>query len=80
MKSRLLPLLAVWACLVSPVARAEELAPRDIWPQATSAADAGNLDAAAKKTRELTETGRTNGIKTYPLYAVSAASLARQAA
>lgn len=80
MKSRLLPLLAVWAYLVSPVARAEELAPRDIWPQATSAADAGNLDAAAKKTSELTETGRTYGIKTYPLYAVSAASLSRQAA
>ncbi|HXA18549.1 MAG TPA: tetratricopeptide repeat protein [Thermoanaerobaculia bacterium] len=80
MKSRLLPLLAAWACLVSPVARAEELAPRDIWPQAMSAADAGNLDAAAKKTSELTETGRTYGIKTYPLYAVSAASLSRQAA
>ncbi len=80
MKSRLLPLLAVWACLVSRMARAEELAPRDIWPQATSAADAGNLDAAAKKTSELTETGRAYGIKTYPLYAVSAASLSRQAA
>ena len=80
MKSRLLALLAVWSCLVSPVARAEELAPRDIWPQATSAADAGNLDAAAKKTSALTETGRTYGIKTYPLYAVSAASLSRQAA
>jgi tetratricopeptide (TPR) repeat protein len=80
MKSRLLPLLAVWACLVSRMARAEELAPRDIWPQATSAADAGNLDAAAKKTSELTETGRAYGIRTYPLYAVSAASLSRQAA
>lgn len=80
MKSRLLPLLAVWVCLVSRMARAEELAPRDIWPQATSAADAGNLDAAAKKTSELTETGRTYGIKTYPLYAASAAALSRQAA
>jgi hypothetical protein len=64
MKRPRLLLLIAWACLVSLVARAEELAPRDIWPQATSAADAGNLDAAAKKTAELTETGRTNGIRT----------------
>jgi tetratricopeptide (TPR) repeat protein len=84
MKSRLLLLPALLfgavACLVSSAARAEELAPRDIWPQATSAADAGNLDAAAKKTTEMTEAGRANGIRTYPQYAVSAAALARQAA
>jgi tetratricopeptide (TPR) repeat protein len=80
MKRRLLLFLAVWACLVSRTARTEELAPRDIWPQATAAADAGNLDVAAKKTSELTETGRTNGIRSYPLYAVSAAALSRQAA
>jgi len=83
MKSRLLLLPALFlgalACLVSS-ARAEELAPRDIWPQATSAADAGNLDAAAKKTAEMTEAGRANGIRTYPQYAVSAAALSRQAA
>jgi len=80
MKRRLVLLLVVWACLGSLAARAGEVAPRDIWPQATSAADAGNLDAAAKKTSELTEAGRTNGIRTYPLYAVSAAALSRQAA
>jgi tetratricopeptide (TPR) repeat protein len=83
MKLRLLLLTLLFGtltCLVSRTARAEELAPRDIWPQATSAADAGNLDAAAKKTAELTETGKANGIRIYPLYAVSAAELSRQAA
>ncbi len=78
MKRLFLMLLAA-ACLGSPPARAEELAPRDIWPQATSAADAGNLQAAAKKTTELSETGRANGIRTYPLYALSAGAFSRQA-
>ncbi len=80
MKQRLVLLLVVWACLGSLAARAGELPPRDIWPQATSAADAGNLEAAAKKTSELTEVGKANGIKAFPLYAVSAAAMSRQAA
>jgi len=75
----LLLVLAGLACVLS-VARAEELPPRDIWPQATSAVDSGNLQAAAKKTTELAETGKANGLKTYPLYAISATALARQAA
>jgi len=79
MKLRLFLLLAASACLGSVAARAEELAPRDIWPQATSAADSGNLDAAGKKTRQLTEVGKSLGIKTYPLYALSASALSRQA-
>jgi tetratricopeptide (TPR) repeat protein len=80
MKLPFLLLLAASACLGSPAARAEELAPSDIWPQATSAADAGNVDAAAKKTTQLTEAGKSLGIKTYPLYAMSAGALSRQAA
>ena len=79
MRRRLVLPLAAWALLGTLEARAGELAPRDIWPQAASAADSGNLEAAAKKTSELTETGRANGLRTYPLYAVSAAALARQA-
>ena len=39
MKLCLFLLLAASACLGSLAARAEELAPRDIWPQATAAAD-----------------------------------------
>jgi tetratricopeptide (TPR) repeat protein len=80
MKLRLLLLLTASACLGSLAARAEELAPRDIWPQATSAADAGNIDAAAKKTTQLTEVGRALGVRTYPVYAMSASALSRQAA
>lgn len=80
MKRRLVLLVVAWTCLGSIAARADELAPRDIWPQATAAADSGNIDAAAKKTSELTEAGKSYGIKTYPLYAVSANALSRQAA
>ncbi len=79
MKRRLVLLLGVWACLGSLAARAEDLAPRDLWPQVVSAADSGSLDAAAKKTSEMTETGRTYDIRTYPAYAVSAAVLEIQA-
>ena len=80
MKRRLISILAAWACLGSLAARAENLAPRDIWPQATTAADSGDVGTAAKKTIELAETGKNNGIKTYPLYAVSSAALSLQAA
>ena len=72
--------LLVWVCLGGIAAHGEQLAPRDIWPQATAAADSGDLATAAKKTAELTEVGKASGIKTFPLYAESAASLARHAA
>ncbi|HYS54919.1 MAG TPA: tetratricopeptide repeat protein [Thermoanaerobaculia bacterium] len=75
--------LAVWVlalvCLGGIRAHADQPAPRDIWPQATAAIDAGDVDAAKKKTTELTEVGKSYGIKAYPLYAESAAALARQA-
>ena len=60
-------------------ARAEQVPPREIWPQATAAAVAGDIDGAVKRTNELIDTGRSYGIKTYPVYAQSAASLARVA-
>ena len=68
-------LLCGWAMIV----RAEQSAPRDIWPQATAAADAGDVDAAIKKTNELLDTGKSYGVRTYPLYASAAAALASQA-
>jgi tetratricopeptide (TPR) repeat protein len=72
--------LAVAALLAGATAsRAEQLPPRDIWPQATGAADANDIDTASKHTNELLDTGKSYGIKTYPLYAASAAALARQA-
>lgn len=60
--------------------RAEQLAPRDIWPQAASAARDGDVDMAAKKTTELVETGRAYGLKVYPVYASASAGYARQVA
>ena len=71
--------LLVWVCLGPIAARAEQIAPRDIWPQATAAIDNGDVDTANKKTNELIDLAKAYGIKTFPLYAVSAAALARQA-
>jgi tetratricopeptide (TPR) repeat protein len=72
--------LLVWVCLGTSGARAEQLAPRDIWPQATAALDTGDVATATKKTTELIEVGKASGIKTFPLYAESAAALGRRAA
>lgn len=81
MKRRLVcSVLLAWVCLGAMAAHAEQLAPRDIWPQATAAVDSGDLAAATKKASDLIEVGKASGIKTFPLYAESAASLARHAA
>ena len=60
-------------------ARAEATPPREIWPQATAAADNNDVDTAIKRTNSLVDTGKAYGIKTYPLYAGSASALSRQA-
>ena len=65
--------------LASLGARAEQVPPREIFPQATAAAVAGDIDGAIKRTNELLDTGRSYGIKSFPAYATSAGSLARQA-
>src|SRR5438876_10710173 len=80
MKRLVRPILLAWVCLGSVVARADQAAPREIWPQATSAIESGDVDTATKKTNELTDLGKSYGIKTFPLYAESAAALAQQAA
>jgi len=79
MNRRVCVLLA-WVCLAPLAARAEQIAPRDVWPQATGAMDSGDAAAAAKKTSELIELGKTNNIRAFPLYAAAAAAYARQAA
>lgn len=58
--------------------RAQQVSPRDLWPQATSAAREGDFDTAVKRAGDLLTTGRTYDIKTYPEYAASAAGLASQ--
>ena len=71
--------LLVWLCSGVIAARAEQPSPRDLWPEATAAADAGDANGAAKRTNTLMETGRSYGIRTFPLYADSAESLHIQA-
>lgn len=58
--------------------RAQQVSPRDLWPQATSAAREGDFEVAGKRANDLLTTGRTYGIKTYPEYAAAAAGLASQ--
>ncbi len=53
-------------------------APRDLWPQAATAARDGDLDTATKRTDTLLQTGRTYGIVTFPQYAAAAAGLASE--
>jgi tetratricopeptide (TPR) repeat protein len=58
--------------------RAQQVSPRDLWPQTTSAAREGDFEAANKRAGDLLATGRTYGILTYPEYAASAAGLASE--
>ena len=57
----------IWGLLLSGCAifvRAEQPAPRDIWPQATAAADTGDVDLAIKKTNELVDTDARMAVRT----------------
>lgn len=72
-------IVLVLAALAAPALHAQ-VAPRDIWPQATAAAREGDFDLATRKTSELLTLGRTYGIKTFPLYAASASGLASETA
>lgn len=71
---------ALVAFAAAGVVRAQQPAPRDIWPQAAASAREGDFDAATKRTSELATAGRTYGIKTYPLYAAAAAGLSSETA
>ncbi len=71
--------LIVAAAALALAAQAESTPPRDLWPQAMAAANAGNANGAVAKSNDLITTGKSYGINTFPVYAVSAAALARQA-
>lgn len=70
--------LAFAAVVTARSASAQQLAPRDIWPQATAAAREGDFEAATRKATELQNTGRTYGIRTYPVYAAAATAMASE--
>ncbi|HEX9161170.1 MAG TPA: tetratricopeptide repeat protein [Thermoanaerobaculia bacterium] len=69
---------ALVAAVLCGSARAEQVPPRDIFPQAANAAREGDLDTATKKTIEMMDTGRSYQLKRYPVYAAAAAGFARQ--
>ena len=71
--------LVISVVMLASVVGAQQLPPREIWPQATAAARDGDVDGANKKTTELIMTGRAYGLKVYPPYAASAEAMARQA-
>ncbi|MBI2212057.1 MAG: hypothetical protein HYU52_00275 [Acidobacteria bacterium] len=64
--------------LMATVAPAQQLVPADVWPQATAALDTGDIQVAQQKLDQLLELGKDLGVTRFPLYAQSAASLARQ--
>jgi tetratricopeptide (TPR) repeat protein len=72
--------IAAFAFAISLPVYAENLPPREIFPQAASAARDGDVENAAKKTSELIDTGKAYGLKRYPVYASAAAAFARQTA
>lgn len=76
---RLTPVLLVLAMAVTTAVRADQRAPREIWPQAAAAAREGEIAAANARTAELLSTGRAYGLNSYPSYAAAAASFVRQA-
>jgi tetratricopeptide (TPR) repeat protein len=77
MKGRLAVVaLALIALAMAEGICAQQIAPRDIWPQATSAAREGDFETATKKHRELLAAGRSFGLRTFPSYAAGAAALA----
>lgn len=60
-------------------ALAQSASVRDLWPQATAAAEGGDLTLAESRLSELINVGRSTGILRFPAYAESAISIARQA-
>lgn len=76
MRFRFAAAALVAAALLGPAGARAQIAPRDVWPQAATAAREGDLDTAAKRTADLLTTGRSYGIRTYPLYASASSGLA----
>ena len=74
MKGRFAVVALVLAVSAGHVRAQQQVAPRDIWPQATAAAREGDLDTATKKKNELLAAARTYGIRTFPAYAAGASA------
>lgn len=68
--------LAIAAWTGADNVRAQQISPRDLWPQAAAAARDGDVETASKQTQDLLTTGGSYGIRTFPQYASTAAGLA----
>ncbi len=79
MRARLIATVLTILALAASAVNAEELPPRDIWPQATNSARDGDLESGATKVGELVTAGRAYGLKTFPVYASAAASMGNRA-
>jgi tetratricopeptide (TPR) repeat protein len=76
MKRRSAVAALAFAALAAAGGLRAQPAPRDLWPQAVSAAREGDLEAASKRSGELLTTARSYGVTSFPQYAASAAGLA----
>jgi tetratricopeptide (TPR) repeat protein len=79
MRVRLIRAVLALAVLAAMPVTAEDLPPREIWPQATGAARDGELENATARVGDLVNTGRAYGLKTFPVYATAAASMSNRA-
>jgi tetratricopeptide (TPR) repeat protein len=71
--------LAIAVVALASALQAENIPPRDLWPQAAAAGVSGDVNGAIGKTNELITTGKSYGINAFPVYAAAAAALAREA-
>jgi tetratricopeptide (TPR) repeat protein len=71
--------LAIAACLGAARARAQQVSPRDLWPQAATAARENDFDGADKRLGELLAIEKTHGIESFPFYASAAAGMTSEA-
>ena len=70
---------AIVACSAGVRAYAQQVSPRDLWPQATTAARENDFEGADKRVADLLGTEKTHGIDSFPIYASTAAAMASAA-
>jgi tetratricopeptide (TPR) repeat protein len=66
--------LAAWSAGVR--VHAQQVSPRDVWPQATTAIRENDFETADKRLADLLGTKKTHGIDSFPVYARTAAAMA----
>jgi len=67
---------ALAACSAGVRVYAQQVSPRDVWPQATTAIRESDFETADKRLADLLGTEKTHGIDSFPVYASTAAAMA----